>query len=146
MVQDQHPHGRTLVTHAATDGSDFKVGLRPYFTYRGTGTDKATNGNYTAHVIRAVPGIKAKPEWHTHSIDFQLFFVLRGWVIFEYEDIGVTRMEAGSSVYQPPGIRHRELEHSDDFEVLEIVSPAEFATMLTDAPIRSPVTAGTSEA
>lgn len=134
MAQEKKLNAGTVVSHASEDGSDFKVGLRPYFTYRGTGVNEATNGNYTAHVIRAVPGIKAKPEWHTHTVGFQIFFVLRGWVVFEYEDIGVVRMEVGSSVYQPSGIRHRELEHSDDFEVLEIVSPAEFATTLTDAP------------
>jgi hypothetical protein len=31
-------------------------------------------------------------------------------------------------VHQPPGIRHRELGHSDDIEMLEIVLPAGFAT------------------
>ena len=33
--------------------------------------------------------------------------VLKGWVEFEYEDIGFVRLEAGSSVYQPPMIKHR---------------------------------------
>jgi quercetin dioxygenase-like cupin family protein len=38
------------------------------------------------------------------------------------------RLVAGSCVYQPPGIRHREIGHSDDVEMLEIVMPADFAT------------------
>ena len=33
-----------------------------------------------------------------------------------------------------PGIRHREIACSDDFEVLEIVSPANFATRIVEAP------------
>jgi hypothetical protein len=31
-------------------------------------------------------------------------------------------------VHQPPEIRHRELGHSEDIEMLEIVLPADFAT------------------
>jgi hypothetical protein len=31
-------------------------------------------------------------------------------------------------------IRHREIKCSSDFEVLEIVSPADFKTKLVDAP------------
>ena len=38
------------------------------------------------------------------------------------------RLEAGSSVYQPPEIRHREVGHSEDIEMLEIVLPAGFRT------------------
>lgn len=40
----------------------------------------------------------------------------------------MVRLEAGSCVHQPPEIRHRELGHSDDIEMLEIVLPAGFAT------------------
>lgn len=119
---------KTTVKHAAKDGSDFKAGLRPYFTYRDTDVGQVTGGAFTAHVIRAVPGKVPRPEWHTHTVGFQLFYVLKGWVEFEYEDIGTVRMEEGSSVYQPSGIKHRELCHSDDLEILEIVSPAKFMT------------------
>jgi len=38
---------------------------------------------------------------------------------------GVVRLEAGSCVHQPPGIRHREIGHSEDIEMLEIVLPAD---------------------
>jgi len=57
------------------------------------------------------------------------------------------RLEAGSSVYQPPSIRHRELAHSDDLEMLEIVMPANFSTeevasVLHDsAPLHKPLAA-----
>jgi len=37
-------------------------------------------------------------------------------------------LRAGSSVLQPPGIRHREVRHSDDLELIEIISPADFTT------------------
>ena len=35
---------------------------------------------------------------------------------------------------QPPGIRHREVDHSDDLELIEITSPADFATAEADEP------------
>jgi hypothetical protein len=38
------------------------------------------------------------------------------------------RLEAGSCVHWPPGIRHRELGYSDDGELLEIVLLADCAT------------------
>jgi mannose-6-phosphate isomerase-like protein (cupin superfamily) len=53
-------------------------------------------------------------------------------VEFDYEDIGPVRLEVGASVYQPPGIRHREVAHSDDLELLEITSPAAFETNAVD--------------
>jgi hypothetical protein len=43
------------------------------------------------------------------------------------------RLEAGSSVYQPPQIRHREVDHSPDLELLEIVMPGDFGTREVDA-------------
>lgn len=119
---------RTTVRHAAE--SRFDAGLRPFFTYRDLGVRGATAGGYGAHVVRAVPGQHAEPAWHTHALEFQMVFVLKGWVRFEYADIGAVLLHPGDSVYQPPGIRHREVEHSDDLELLEITSPAEFDTAL----------------
>ena len=51
---------------------------------------------------------------------------------FEYEGYGEHKLVAGSTVYQPPGIKHKEIAHSDDFEVLEITMPAEFATLTAE--------------
>jgi hypothetical protein len=39
------------------------------------------------------------------------------------------RLEAGSCVHQPPGIRHREIGHSADVEMLEVVMPGDFKTV-----------------
>jgi hypothetical protein len=36
-------------------------------------------------------------------------------------------------VYQPPQIRHREIGHSADLELLEIVMPADFKTVEVDS-------------
>ena len=76
----------------------------------------------------AAAGKEFSSQPHLHRTAFQMVYILRGWIEFEYEGQGVVRLEAGSCVHQPPGIRHRELGHSDDIEMLEIVLPAGFAT------------------
>ncbi|MGK7863609.1 cupin domain-containing protein [Falsiroseomonas sp. E2-1-a4] len=85
-------------------------------------------------MIRAVPGTGAAPQWHTHELGFQLVYVLRGWVTFTYEDIGEVTFRPGDSVLQPPLVRHVEVAHSEDLELLEIASPADFPTRTVDPP------------
>ena len=114
------------VNHAAD--AAFERGLRPFFEYRDLGLREATAGQVVAHVIRAVPGAGFSSQPHLHRTQFQLVYVLKGWIEFEYEGQGVVRLEAGSCVYQPPQIRHRELGHSEDIEMLEVVMPGRFET------------------
>ncbi len=106
----------------------FERGLRSFFEYRDLGVLQATEGRVNAHVIRAAAGQAFNGEPHLHRTSFQLVYVLKGWIEFEYEGQGVVRLEAGSCVHQPPGIRHRELGHSEDIEMLEVVLPGHFAT------------------
>jgi quercetin dioxygenase-like cupin family protein len=73
-------------------------------------------------------------HWHVHDCDFQFVYVLNGWAKFEYAGQGVRTIRKGDCINQRPGIPHREIECSEDFEVLEIVSPANFATRIVDAP------------
>lgn len=114
------------VTHARD--ARFERGLRSFFEYRDLGIRQATQGRVDAHVIRAAAGRDFSSQPHRHDTEFQLVYVLQGWIEFEYEGQGVVRLEAGTCVYQPPGIRHRELGHSNDVEMLEVVLPAGFAT------------------
>ncbi len=121
------------ISHA--DGSAFEgAGLRPFFEYRHLGVPEATVGKFGAHVIRAVPGMESPGTWHTHDLEFQMVYVTKGWVVFEYENEGEHLLRAGSCVLQPSGIRHREVRHSDDMELIEIVSPADFSTQEASAP------------
>ena len=102
------------VSHADGTGTataGFEGGLRAFFEYRDLGIKKATNGQFVAHVIRAVPGRHAEPQWHTHDLDFQMVYILKGWVIFEYEGQGETTLREGSCVLQPPRIKHLSLIH-----------------------------------
>tara|TARA_B100001175_G_scaffold297080_1_gene286543 strand:- start:253 stop:666 length:414 start_codon:yes stop_codon:yes gene_type:complete len=123
------------VSHSDGTGTTFggfEGGLRSFFEYRDLGIKSATGGKFVAHVIRAVPGKHTEPQWHTHNLEFQMVYILKGWVKFEYEEEGEITLREGSSVLQPPGIKHREVSHSDDLELLEICSPAVFETNLTD--------------
>lgn len=111
--------------------STFKVdGLRDYFEYRDLGIKDATAGKAVAHLIRARGGHQAGGEWHQHDVQFQIYYVLKGWITFEYGGQGVVKAEAGSCVHQPPGIRHREIGHSADLELIEVVLPGDFKTAL----------------
>lgn len=118
---------RFCVSHPSP-GDFVADGLRPYFEYRDLGIRAATAGRAVMHVIRARGDHQATGEWHRHAVQLQLVYVLKGWVRFEYEGVGEVRLEAGSCVHQPPGIRHREIEHSADLELIELVLPADFET------------------
>ena len=95
--------------------------------YRDLSITAATEGRAAAHLIRALPGAPVNGVSHRHSVTFQLVYVLKG-IEFEYEGQGTVRLEPGSCAHQPPGIRHREVGHSEDVELLEIVMPADFST------------------
>lgn len=125
------------VSHADGSGtlkSHFTGGLRAFFEYRDLGVNDATQGKYSANVIRAVPGRRTEPTWHIHHLDFQMIYILKGWVTFEYEGQGEVTFRPGSAALQPPRIRHREIQHSDDLELIEITSPAEFKTESVESP------------
>lgn len=114
--------------HEGDKGEWEKRGLRSYFEYRDLGIKDATNGDVVAHIIRGKEGHKATGQWHMHDCTFQMYYVIKGWLKFEYEGHGVHIAKAGDCVLQPAGIRHREMEHSDDVELIEIVTPANFET------------------
>ena len=128
-----------MANHPGT--SRFKQrGLRNYFEYRDLGIKRATRGKVVAHVIRARPGTAPHGQWHRHDCKLQFVYVLKGWAIFEYEGVGRVTMKPGTCFYQPPNIRHREIRHSRDLEMIEIVAPAKFRTVVAEKPAtrRSP--------
>ena len=120
-----------VASHA--DGAVFDRGLRSFYEYRDLGIRQTTGGRVAAHVIRAAAGIEFSSEPHIHKTSLQVIYVLKGWIEFEYEGQGTVRLEAGSCVHQPPEIRHRELGHSADVEMLEIVLPGDFKTEVVDS-------------
>ena len=86
-------------------------------------------GRFIASHIRIEDGQAIKDSVHYHYVLFQLIYVYRGWVRVLYEDQGDSFvLHEGDCVFQPPGIRHRVLESSDQLEVVEIASPASHQT------------------
>jgi len=128
-VGARRPAQHFNVSHPHAD--DFASGLRRYAKYRDLGTAAATSGLVQAHVIRFVPPcIPAEvSKLHYHDVEFQMVYVLKGWIETELDGQGAHVMRAGSCWIQPPRIKHKVLNYSDDCEVLEIVLPADFATV-----------------
>lgn len=109
---------------------DFQEGLRAYARYRDLGIAAATSGMVQGHVIRLVPPYTPEvSKRHYHDVQFQMVYVLKGWLKSEFEGQGAVVMRAGSCWTQPPRIRHTVLDYSDDCELLEIILPAEFETV-----------------
>jgi quercetin dioxygenase-like cupin family protein len=110
---------------------DFEQGLRTYAKYRDLGIAGATGGMVQAHVIRMLPPFRpeevSKP--HYHDVEFQMIYVLKGWMTTEFEGQGTHTFKAGSCWIQPPKIKHTVLGYSDDCELLEIILPADFETV-----------------
>lgn len=124
MVQEQ----KFSVVHAE-DGAFESGGLRAQFEYKDLGIRDATAGRYHAHIIKSTSGTGPEVGTHLHdSIDFQLVYVLKGWMRFWYEGQGEVTAKAGTCILQPPGIKHNVLEWSEDLELLEVTSPADFGT------------------
>ena len=124
------PKKQTFVaSHHSPDA--FEGGLRRYAKYRDLGIAAATKGLARAHVIKFVPPFIAEEvsKRHYHDVQFQMIYVLKGWLKSEFEGQGAIVMREGSCWIQPPKIEHTVLGYSDDCEVLEIILPADFETV-----------------
>jgi mannose-6-phosphate isomerase-like protein (cupin superfamily) len=126
----QAPRKQTfVVSHHSPDA--FKQGLRRYAQYRDLGIAAATQGLARAHVIKmippCIPAEVSKP--HYHDVEFQMIYVLKGWMTTDFEGEGPVTMREGTCWLQPPKIKHTVLGYSDDCEVLEIILPADFDTV-----------------
>ena len=124
------PKQRIAISHHREE--DFKAdGLRTYAQYRDLGIAEASHGLAQAHVIRLIgPCNPAEvSKLHFHDVEFQMVYVLKGWVKTYMEGQGETLMKEGSAWTQPPRIKHLIMDYSDDVELLEVILPAEFKTV-----------------
>ncbi len=124
------PKQRIAVSHHREE--DFKAdGLRAYAKYRDLGIADASHGLAQAHVIRLQgPCDPAEvSKLHYHDVEFQMVYVLKGWVKTYMEGQGEILMREGSCWTQPPRIRHLIRDYSDDCELLEVILPADFETV-----------------
>ena len=124
------PKQRIAISHHREE--DFKAdGLRTYAQYRDLGIAEASHGLAQAHVIRLIgPCNPAEvSKLHFHDVEFQMVYVLKGWIKTYMEGQGETLMKEGSAWTQPPRIKHLVMDYSDDVELLEVILPAEFKTV-----------------
>ena len=130
VAKPRRPRQRIAISHHRDE--DFRAdGLRTYAHYRDLGIADATHGLAQAHVIRLIgPCNPAEvSKLHFHDVEFQMVYVLKGWVKTYMEGQGETLMKEGSCWTQPPRIKHLIMDYSDDVELLEVILPAEFRTV-----------------
>jgi hypothetical protein len=130
VAKRARPKQRIAISHYRDE--DFVTkGLRTYAKYRDLGVAEASQGLAQAHVIRLIgPCNPAEvSKLHFHDVDFQMVYVLKGWVKTYMEGQGETLMKQGSAWTQPPRIKHLIMDYSDDVELLEVILPAEFKTV-----------------
>ena len=72
---------------------------------------------------------------HVHELGFQMFYILKRWIRFAYEDQGKFTFGPGDSCLQPPGIVHGEIDCLEDLELIEFASFAEFKTRVIARPL-----------
>jgi quercetin dioxygenase-like cupin family protein len=90
-----------------------------------------SNGAFDVRITKLKPGAKfVGSAWHYHTVDAHIVYIIKGWMRFEYEGVGEITLGAGTVFWQPPMNRHREIETSDDIEVLEVTSPGHVGTHL----------------
>lgn len=98
-------------------------------------------GRFIASHIRIPDGGPVPDYVHFHKVRFQMIYCYKGWARVLYEDQGPPfLLKAGDCVLQPPEIRHRVLESSAGFEVIEITCPANHET-LADPELELPTQA-----
>ena len=104
------PKQRIAISHHRDE--DFKAdGLRTYAQYRDLGIAEASNGLAQAHVIRLIgPCNPAEvSKLHFHDVEFQMVYVLKGWVKTYMEGQGETLMKAGQRL--DPAAPHQAPDH-----------------------------------
>lgn len=117
----------SLVVTPLTSDASWTVG-RAGMSYRDL-IPSRLGGAFIASHIHIPKGGPVPDYVHYHRIKFQMIYCKSGWVRVVYEDQGESFvMNAGDCVLQPPEIRHRVLESSDNLEVIEIGAPAEHET------------------
>lgn len=123
------PTRHKLEVRQLKDNDSWVIG-RAGMLYRDLIPDRLGGSIIASHI--SIPQGGPVPDMvHYHTIGFQLIFCYKGWVRLVYEDQGPPFiLGAGDCVTQPPEIRHRVLESSDNLEVIEIGIPAEHMTTI----------------
>ncbi len=112
------------VHHVAKNAKP-EPGFREYFEYRDLELGDVTNGATFAQVITAKKAVEGGTGHHAHNVRFHWTYVIKGWVSFDFRDVGHVKMEPGDCHYMPEGCHHELMACSDDLEMIEMYSPGE---------------------
>ena len=99
------------------------TGFCDWLKIRDLGLKDATHGAFDARVTRA-NHLSGSTGRHYHDYDFQIMFVLKGWVKMYYEGEGEVVLSVGDLVYHPLRHVHDFMEYSEDIEIFGLASPA----------------------
>lgn len=121
------PTQHAFVVRRLKDNSPWVIG-RAGMHYRDLIPGRLGGSIIASHI--RIPDAGPVPDMvHYHTVGFQLIFCYHGQVRLVYEDQGPPfDLKAGDCVIQPPQIRHRVLEASENLQVVEIGVPAEHIT------------------
>ncbi len=124
---DLPPTAHAFVVRRLKDNTPWVIG-RAGMRYRDLIPGRLGGSIIASHI--RIPDAGPVPDMvHYHTVGFQLIFCYSGWVRLVYEDQGPPFiLGAGDCVIQPPRIRHRVLEASENLQVVEIGVPAEHVT------------------
>ena len=129
---DPLPMGQ--LAHATPDTAPLVPGRREFFKYQDLLVAQATGGKMKAQIMSATQGMSRPTGWHYHVCDAQFVYALKGWVDLEFEDGRKLRLAAGESLLIPGYLKHNETATSQEFELLEVVMPADMGTVACDPP------------
>ncbi len=121
------PTDHAFMVRHLVDGAPWVVG-RAGMRYRDLIPGRLGGSIIASHI--RIPDAGPVPDMvHYHTVGFQLIYCYTGWVRLVYEDQGPPFvLAANDCVIQPPEIRHRVLESSENLQVIEIGVPAEHIT------------------
>lgn len=123
------PTQHAFITRRLKDNAPWIIG-RAGMHYRDLIPGRLGGAIIASHI--RIPDAGPVPDKvHFHDVGFQLIYCIHGWVRLVYEDQGPPFILAsGDCVIQPPRIRHRVLEASENLQVVEIGVPAEHMTTI----------------
>jgi len=122
MPDSAAPANKFCLTRAEDGAFETMTGYRDWLKSRHLGLKEATDGAYNAWITRANE-MGGSTGRHYHDYDFQIMYVLKGWVKVYYEGEGEIVMKAGDFVYHPKGHVHDLMDYSEDIEIFELASP-----------------------
>lgn len=123
------PTEHAFITRRLKDNAPWIIG-RAGMHYRDLIPGRLGGAIIASHI--RIPDAGPVPDKvHFHDVGFQLIYCIHGWVRLAYEDQGPPFiLSSGDCVIQPPRIRHRVLEASENLQVVEIGVPAEHMTTI----------------